>query len=162
MELFSGQESVEETIVVGFALEQGLQEFYLEMQARVTGQKPADLFGVLARVETLHQQRLVALYEEVTGNSLSLEEMAAKVVRPAMEGGLSTEDYLKLHAPDLESVLDILSLAMSIEAQALDLYQRAADRATDRRTAEALTQMANEEREHLVHLGRYIDSPDQR
>jgi rubrerythrin len=70
-----------------------------------------------------------------------------------MEGGLPTEDYLERYHPDMESPADIVSLAMAIEAQALDLYQRAAARAPAD-TRAVLAQIAEEERAHLEQLGR--------
>jgi rubrerythrin len=70
-----------------------------------------------------------------------------------MEGGLTTQDYLGLYQPDLEVPEEVVSLAMAIEAQALDLYQRAADRAGTAENKNVLMQIANEERAHLEQLG---------
>ena len=75
-----------------------------------------------------------------------------------MEGGLTTEEYLKLHEPDLEVTVDVISLAMAIETQALDLYQRSADRAETEANKNALMQIANEERSHLEQLGKLFES----
>jgi rubrerythrin len=47
---------------------------------------------------------------------------------------------------------------MAIEAQALDLYQRAAARAPAGAAA-ALAQIAAEERSHLEQLGRLFQNP---
>ena len=41
---------------------------------------------------------------------------------PAMEGGLTTAEYLARYRPDLENPADVVSLAMAIEAQALDHF----------------------------------------
>jgi rubrerythrin len=46
---------------------------------------------------------------------------------------------------------------MAIEAQALDLYQRAADRAGTTESQNVLMQIANEERSHLEQLGALFD-----
>ena len=75
-----------------------------------------------------------------------------------MEGGLTTEEYLKLYEPDLEVTEDVISLAMAIEAQALDLYQRSADRAETEANKNTLMQIANEERSHLEQLGKLFES----
>ena len=90
---------------------------------------------------------------EGKGGSADLEEFARNVVAPAMEGGLTTQDYLERYQPDLEVPEEVISLAMAIEAQALDLYQRAADRAGTGESGAVLTQIANEERAHLEQLG---------
>lgn len=156
LHLFSGSESAEETIIVGFGLEQGLREFYLDMADRVAGEAQA-LFAKLADIEIRHQEYLLKLYQDITGKSVSLDDFRSEKVQPAMEGGLTTEQYLKLYAPNLESEQDILSLALSIEAQALDLYQRAADRDTNERSRDILRQIANEERAHMKRLAEYLD-----
>jgi sulfur-carrier protein adenylyltransferase/sulfurtransferase len=46
---------------------------------------------------------------------------------------------------------------MSIEAQALDLYQRAADRQPDKEGRVFLKQLVDEEKDHLVQLGRLME-----
>ena len=74
-----------------------------------------------------------------------------------MEGGLTTEEYLQLYQPDLDSPAEVISLAMAIEAQALDLYQRAAERAGTDAARTALMQIANEERSHLEQLARLFE-----
>ena len=157
MEFFSGNESAEESIIAAFGLEEGLREFYLAMQSDVRDDGARELFSKLAAIEILHQQRLVELYVQVSGTPTSLEEFAEKTVAPALEGGMTTDQYLDMYRPDLESIPDILSLAMSIEAQALDLYQRAADSAANEEDSGVLQQIANEERTHLQQLAAYMD-----
>ena len=73
------------------------------------------------------------------------------------EGGLPTEEYMRRLGVDLNQPEDILSFAMALEAQALDLYSRAAEHSdSDVRTF--LQGMAVEEKGHLQHLARYMDS----
>ena len=158
LHLFSGKESAEETIIVGFGLEQGLREFYLDMANRVASAEAKSLFTKLADIEILHQEHLFKLYQDITGTTASMEDFSTSTVQPAMEGGLSTEEYLNLYNPDLESEQDILSLALSIEAQALDLYQRAADNDPDGNSRKVLQQIANEERAHMDRLAHYLDT----
>jgi len=47
---------------------------------------------------------------------------------------------------------------MSIEAQALDLYTRAANRSTDEHSRETLKKIAEEERTHLEQLAKLMDT----
>jgi len=157
MALFTGKESPEDSIIVAYGLEEGLREFYLTMQERTTDTEASVLFAKLAEIELLHQERLLVLYQTITGKETTMETFADTTVSPALEGGMTTEEYLARFHPDLDSVTDILSLAMSIEAQALDLYQRAANQATDTQSQEALQQIANEERAHLQHLAELMD-----
>ena len=76
----------------------------------------------------------------------------------ALEGGLTTKEYANLFHPDWESVTDIIEVAMSIEAQALDLYLRASDRSGEPQSQKVLRQIADEERTHLAQLGKLIES----
>ena len=74
-----------------------------------------------------------------------------------MEGGLTTTEYLQLYDIDLESEIEVLGLALAIEAQALDLYLRAAERSDNVETKQVLLQIGDEERNHIARLSNYID-----
>ncbi|NOQ47418.1 MAG: sulfurtransferase [Desulfobulbaceae bacterium] len=156
--LFTGSETPEQTLAVAYGLEQGLRDFYLSMIPGINNKEAAELFQKLADIEIKHQGRLLKLYEHVTGKSVDQNEFERNTVQPALEGGLSTQEYLNLYKPDPESILDILSLAMAIEAQALDLYQRAAVRADDEQTENVLQQITDEERAHIKLIGQFIDN----
>ena len=156
--LFSGGQDAEEAIIAGFGLEMGLQDFYISMQEQVTTLLTQSLFAMLADIEVVHQQRLVTLYGDITGADISLEDFAKKIVEPAMEGGLTTKEYLHLYQTDLESEIEVLGLALAIEAQALDLYSRAAEQHRNQQGyRQVLLQIAEEERSHIKKLSSYID-----
>ena len=59
-----------------------------------------------------------------------------------------------------ETEPDIVALAMSIEAQALDLYSRASDRTENPDSRQFLAQIANEEQAHLARLGDLMEGID--
>ena len=157
LHLFLGDASAEEVIITGFSLETGLRDFYLSMQSNVSREAAKNLFGKLADIELIHEERLLELYNDITGNVLTLTEFADKIAEPAMEGGLTTEDYLQRYKIDQESELEILSLAMAIEAQAFDLYSRAAEKSDNDETRLVLQQIAADERSHIARLANYID-----
>ncbi len=152
--LFSGKETPEETLVVAYALEEGLFEFYQSMAPKVTNENARRLFGTLATIEVKHQDRIFNEYIKVTGAAVSRGDFAQKMVTRAMEGGLTTDEYLNRYQPDLEKAEEVVSLAMAIEAQALDLYQRAADEAKTAESKTVLGRIADEERAHLEQLGK--------
>jgi rhodanese-related sulfurtransferase/rubrerythrin len=158
LHLFSVGTSPEEALIAGFGLEAGLRDFYTSMQKKVTKESTKSLFGMLADIEILHQKRLVKLYVEITGTDISLEDFSKKIAEPAMEGGLTTEEYLQLYKTDLESEIEVLGLALAIEAQALDLYSRAAQRSDNHEEfRNVLLRIAEEERGHMAKLSTYID-----
>jgi rubrerythrin len=158
LELFTGDESPEKTLVVAYSLEAGLRDFYLSMITKVKNNDTKDLLQKLSEIEVKHQDRIFNEYITITGKSVNREEFEKSTVSKEVEGGLTTEEYMNLFRPDLESMEDIISLAMSIEAQALDLYMRAADRTRNPQSKKMLTQIADEERAHLAQLGKLMES----
>ena len=157
LDLFSGKETPQEALIVAYSLEEGLKDFYLSMIPEVKNNKTRQLFEKLSTIEKKHQDRIFAEYINITGSDLNRNEFEKQVVSPAMEGGLTTEEYLKLYPTDLDDAKEVISLAMAIEAQALDLYQRAADRASSEARKHTLMQIANEELAHLEHLGKLFE-----
>lgn len=155
--LFSGDESVEATLMVAYGLEAGLRDFYLSMETKDFTPPVSKLFGDLARIEVKHQERLLDTYAEVTDGRADRDRFEA-AMDGHLEGGLSTEAFLARFTSDISAPVDVISMAMSIEAQALDLYQRAADNATAMETKNAFQLIAGEEKTHLKRLGELMDT----
>jgi sulfur-carrier protein adenylyltransferase/sulfurtransferase len=157
LELLTGKESIEETLVGAYSLEAGLRDFYLSMIEKVRQADIKDLFQKLSDIEILHQDRIFNEYLQVSGKQVSREAFESDQVVNAVEGGMTTDEYVQMFQPDWESAVDIISLAMSIEAQALDLYTRASERSQEPRSKDALKKIAEEERVHLEQLGKLMD-----
>jgi rhodanese-related sulfurtransferase/rubrerythrin len=157
LELFSGSESLKDLIVTAYGLELGLQEFYESMQSRVENSEVAQLFGKLARIEEAHQERIYKEYVRLDPDVRDRQSFEQSVVVKALEGGMTTEEMLDRMRPVQESTSGILDMAMSIEAQALDLYHRAAEVQSDEAGQDFLEQLVNEERSHLMQLGRLME-----
>ena len=158
LELFSGNETVDKTLVVAYSLEAGLRDFYVSMAPKVRSSDARKLFQKLSEIEVRHQQRIYDEYVQITGSRQNRDEFEKKIVTKVMEGGLTTEEYTRLFAFDPESVTDIAELAMSIEAQALALYLRAAEKSHIDQSRTMLMQIADEEKAHLKQLGKLIES----
>ncbi len=158
LHLFAQVGNGEEAIVIGFGLEMGLRDFYLSMQKKVTADTTKALFEKLADIEIVHQEKLVQLYNELTETTNSVVDFAKKIAEPVMEGGMTTDEYLTLFKADLDSELEVLGMALSIEAQALDLYSRAAATTKIGGAKNVLQQIANDERNHITMLSAYIDN----
>jgi len=158
LELFSGNESPEKTLIVAYSLEAGLHDFYVSMTPKIGGDKARQLFEKLSEIEINHQERIYKEYLKITGKTQSRDEFEKRIVVKAVEGGLTTEEYTRLFSTDPGSVTDIAELAMSIEAQALDLYMRAAEKSSNAQSRGMLMQIAAEEQTHLKQLGKLIES----
>jgi len=157
LSLFTGQESLEDVLVIAYSLEKGLFDFYISMAEIVTDARVRLLFSQLSTIEIKHQERVLAEYNDLKKSSMTREEFEQQPLAAMIEGGLTTEQYLALYKPDLDSVDDVISLAMGIEGQALDLYQRAAERGSDKEIKKNLMKIADEERAHLRQLGSLLD-----
>ena len=157
--LFSGKEEIEEVLLIAYALEDGLQDFYTSMQKRVTQVEIKALFNKLSAIEMKHQDQIFTEYQAITAtaDSLSREAFERNAAVQSMEGGLTTEEYLSLYPADFEVASEVISLAMGIEAQALDLYLRAAENCSHEATKKTLLRIGEEERTHLKLLGNLLD-----
>lgn len=157
LELFAVGESPEKTLRVAYSLEEGLRDFYLTMASQVENNEARKLFEKLSEIEIKHQNRIYKEYTRITLEPVSRDTFHESISTEAMEGGLTTEEYAGAFNIDWESVEDIIGLAMSIEAQAMDLYQRAADRSDNSESQAVLIQIADEERSHLAQLGKLME-----
>lgn len=158
LDLFNGKESPGDVLKVAYSLEQGLREFYVGMEDRSDNPAVKDLFRKLSEIEVKHQRSIHLAYNDVSGDSIDQASFEKMVETRSMEGGLSTDEYLALFKPDLNLETDVISLAMSIEAQALDLYQRVTMKIDNKDSQVVINQIANEEKAHLASLGKLLDS----
>jgi rubrerythrin len=158
LDLLSGNESIEETLIIAYSLEAGLRDFYFTMIDKVAAGEVKSLFRKLSDIEVLHQNRILEEYIQITGKEIDRDTFESGRVKKAVEGGLTTDEYIRLFKPDLNTSSDIVDLAMSIEAQALDLYTRAANRSTDERSRGDLKKIEEEERAHLEQLAKLMDT----
>jgi len=158
LELFTGNETADKTLVVAYSLEGGLRDFYVSMINKVSDSAARDLFRKLSEIEIRHQDRLYDEYLKITGKKSDREEFEKQIVTEAVEGGLTTEEYTRMFLTDPDSPADITALAMSIEAQALDLYMRAAEKSRNDQSRNMLLQIADEEQAHLKQLGKLMES----
>ncbi len=154
---FDGVTSVENALAVAYSLEAGLKDFYETMAAKVDNAPARQLFHQLSQIEVKHQDHIIEQYSALTGKSITRDTFETRQVSAVLEGGLTTEEYANLLMPDYDSVAEIIELAMSIEAQALDLYLRASQKAQDEAGKQALIQIANEEKHHLARLGQLME-----
>lgn len=157
MELFTGKEEPEEILLVAFSLEQGLRDFYLSLMGKTGNDHVKDLFTKLAEIEIKHQNTIYQQFMEISKKQINRETFEKMVETKAMEGGMTTEEYLSLFNPNLNSPVEVVSLAMSIEAQALDLYHRVGSRLDNEASIKVIQKIKSDEKNHLEMLGKLMD-----
>jgi rubrerythrin len=158
MDLFDGTESPQDFLKVAYSLEQGLHRFYLDMADKARTPAVLALFEKLAAIEVKHQDAIFDAFVRMDAAAVSREQFDALTEKSAGEGGLTTDQYLELFDPDLSVETEVISLAMSIEAQALDLYQRVGARMKNADAAAIVHGVAGEEKQHLERLGKLMDT----
>ena len=160
MAWFRGDETVPEMLALAYGMEEGLAELYRSLAA---GRQEPDVRGLLeklAAVEERHRERIWELYRKHDTEGTARDAFESGAVREVMEGGFDAKAFLARNRETMKTVQGTLSMAMMIEAQALDLYSRYARKSVDTVTREALLGIADEEKEHLAALGRLLDEQD--
>jgi rubrerythrin len=156
MDMLRGDESPTEIVMIAYGMEQALGGFYTTLSQQTKDVQLKDLFSKLASIEQRHRKMLYALYAEINPSEKNVKHFEEQVDAKRMEGGFSSEDFIKQNEAQMKTVPDILAIAMMIETQALDLYLRYADRSSVGHTKEILYTIADEERAHLAALGRLM------
>jgi len=124
----------------------------------IPGARLIPLPDLTERLNEIDPARPTLVYCVIGGRSRVAAQIQAGKGFDTVEGGLTTKEYTDLFSVDWEPVTEITGLAMSIEAQALDLYVRTAARNDHLHSEKPLLQIADEERAHLKELGRLIES----
>jgi sulfur-carrier protein adenylyltransferase/sulfurtransferase len=156
LDMVRGDESPEEIIRLAYGMEKALQMFYETLAGQTPDAEVRGLFETLAGVEVRHEERLGELYSQVSGGK-DRQALEAGVAAGTLEGGFDAGEFLKANASHLQTVTEVLDLAMMLETQSLDLYLRFADRVEAAATKEVLYTLGEEEKEHLARLGQLLE-----
>ncbi|MGD8959963.1 MAG: rhodanese-like domain-containing protein [Desulfobacteraceae bacterium] len=152
LDLIRGDETPAEIIAIALAMEKGLGRFYRAAAERAQDQPLIDLLQRLAGFEVKHQQALMGLYVQMAPGDPEGRLLQTGRLSGIMEGGFGIDAFLAQNAAYLNSLPDLLTLAMMLETQAMDLYLRFADKSGVAETREVLFKVANEEKQHLGAL----------
>jgi sulfur-carrier protein adenylyltransferase/sulfurtransferase len=145
-----------------WGMELALEDFYTGLAARAADSELVELFTRFAAFETRHRGVLSEIWSRLADVSGAADVDAfeasarASMVRGRLEGGVGAEGYLG-HMSDPSDPAEAQELAMSIEAQAMDLYLRRAAKATDPDLKRTLNLLAEEERAHLKVLAAFAE-----
>jgi len=141
---------------IAYGMEDGLQRFYLALEARESRDKYKQVFKRLAGFEDLHKNRLKKGYEidkAVMGDLDSFIQENPDLLEAGDPNHLSPLDTIS----KLTELADIFGLAIAIEASSLDLYTRLANQATQSESKKLFQDLADEEKAHLNYLSNEMD-----
>ena len=153
LDLISGEESPFEIIAIAFQMEESLGYFYRSAVDRATDNNLISLLTRLASIEDRHKDAVMKMAPGFDPEDANLKKLPPHL----LEGGFDSRTLLEENRSFLQKTSDVLDLAMMLEAQAMDLYMRLAEKSTVRNTKAILLKIASEEKAHLASLGRLYD-----
>ncbi len=134
---------------LAYAMEEGLQRFYNELEETEEREEFKATYRKLAGFEDLHKEQLLSKSNDKPVPDVT-ELLATQDA--VVEGGevnrLSPFQVIR-HTRKIE---DIYSLALAIEAQSFDLYVRLADKAENEESRKLFLHLADEERTHMNYI----------
>jgi rubrerythrin len=158
MVLLTGKERPTQIIILAMNLEEGLRAFYDDMAQQADHPAISELFRRLAAIEVKHKAKLLGLHAIHARMEARPEAIEEALIKETMEGGLTPEEFLKRNQPAMQTHQEVVAMAMTIEAQALDLYMRQARKLDDPVSKEILQGLADDEKAHLAALGKLMEA----
>ena len=153
MLVLTGRETAQEIIAISYGLEEGLRQFYAACAEPAVEPAVSQLLSQLAEIEVRHREKLFSAYLEIESDPVDRRTFEADIDTEMTEGGFSVNELLRRHQSTFNSSLAVLNFAMMLEAQAMDLYMRYAEKCEDSTVKAVLFKMAEEEKAHLKSLG---------
>jgi rubrerythrin len=157
LDLVRGDETPAEIVVLAYDMEDSLQTYYKEMHDRTEDQEVKELFFKLASIEDKHKRTILELSAKIQAPEGSTKITKMDTGKMVLEGGFDMAEFMEQNEPLLQTVPNVIDLAMMLETQALDLYLRFAVKSTNVETKDVLFKIAQEEKGHLAALGRLLE-----
>lgn len=156
LELLAPDADYPGSLGLGYALEEGLRQFYLRLAELVADAGQKTLLTRLAGFEEKHKALLAAEYEVVRRDDAGLPPLAAGPGE-LMEGGRAVTRVLAGLRPEELNLEAIFDLAMMFETQAMDLYGRLAQQAVRAEVRALFLRLVDEEKLHLGYLAKELE-----
>jgi len=157
LDLITGDESPADMVMIAYAMEKASQTFYIKIKENSDDQKLIELLSVLIDVEEKHKKMLQELFLKIESKEKDFKAFEEEILgKKTMEGGFDMEEYMKQNASFLDSVQNLIELAMTLETQSFDLYLRFSEKSKNKETKDVLLKIAEEEKAHLKSLGNLL------
>jgi rubrerythrin len=154
LDLMRGGETPAEVLRLAYGMETSLGEFYAAIVRQTPDADVIALLKKLAAIEDRHKQYLRDMYESLGPSATEGQPIDSQVPTNVMEGGFDTKEFVAANEKFLQTVTDLLDVAMMLETQALDLYLRFSQKAFSDSSKQILFTIADEEKAHLKALGQ--------
>jgi rhodanese-related sulfurtransferase/rubrerythrin len=153
-----GDETPEQVLKLAYRMEGALEEVYTALAAETESPDISRILTRLAAFEAGHQQKIFTIYQTIDLSAKSIVAFERELeTGDEVEGAIPTWQFLEEHRKQFETAQGAIETAMSLEAQAQDLYLRCSHRADKDETRRLLLEMAEDEKSHLRELGAIFD-----
>jgi sulfur-carrier protein adenylyltransferase/sulfurtransferase len=152
---FSRASRAEELIALSFALEEGNRVFYERISQDLKEEEATSIFRSMSQAEERHKETLRELHARVTGKSGIPVYPEGMEAGGYLEGGSPLEETLEWAKG--KTLVEILELAIAMEANALDRYIKMGRSVTDERSREVFLALSREEQKHLERMTSLLD-----
>jgi len=155
LELLDVEADYESGLALSYALEDGLQQFYVKLAEMVDDHEQKALLERLASFEDKHKAWLASEYESLHQGVTEPPVPGGK--NGLMEGGRPVAQFLARVRPEFLTMEGIFDLAMMFETQAMDLYSRLAVKMQEPTAKDLFTRLVEEEKMHMGYLEKEMN-----
>jgi rubrerythrin len=155
MAYFAETAEPEELIGLAWVLEEGSRRFYSELSGMLEDKEGAALFHDLTAAEEHHKASLKGLLRKFAGEEVPVSLASPDEAGDIMEGGMRISRAIQW--VEGKSLGMILELAMSLEANAYDLYIKMYRKIEDIHSRSVFELLAGQEKLHLGKLGALLE-----
>jgi rubrerythrin len=153
---FSDADSPGDLIRLAWMLEEGSRKFYSEVSRMLDDSEAVKLFHNLTIAEEHHKASLVKAYYDLPENGNAEDNyFKAGTESDIMEGGIHVSEALKWVKS--KSLRDTLELAISLEANAYDLYIKMERKMADSNSKRVFSILTDEEKKHLEQMTALLE-----
>jgi rubrerythrin len=152
-----GMFSLEEILDLGIRIENNGEKFYREAQQKVALEELKMLLGRLADDEVAHVGFFTRKKEALKSKpeDPELEKLASTVLQGIL--GDQTFSLKEVNPADLETIDDLLNLAIEFEKDTILFYELLTDLVTRDDTLKGLQEIIEEENRHVAVLQAFKD-----
>ena len=156
--LLEGRKTPEELVMLAWSLEDGTGMFYTQMLDISKDEEARQVFQSLIRAEQSHKSKLLEAYRQIKGIEITDEAIRTQSVKGYIEGGVSVDEVAGWIKKENASLQDILEMSMQIETNSLDLYMKMRTEVEDELAKKVFKVLIEEEKTHLLRLGKLLGS----
>jgi rubrerythrin len=147
---FSRASGAEELISLSLTLEEGNRTFYERIALEAAEEEVAAVFRSLVLAEERHKETLLELYARIAGKDTEPDPPEEMEAGTFLEGGIPVSEAMEWVRD--RALVEILELAIAMEANSLDRYIKMGRAVDDERSRKVFLSLSGEERSHLERM----------